>query len=1494
MRLLSGYRHRFAGIAGGVILFAVFAAVDALSASAQVVDNPGFKALPRPINYATPLTPANGVKAVIVYGKLAPWTRKAALSVQKAVQNWASVKLELMDDRSATSEETWLLTDACRKKPMIVIGNAKDNRVMHALGTRYLLQSNRTWPGGDRYIIRTVFEPFAADVNYIVLEASNEAGMDGALTKFSELLKTFPKDAAATIPHTRVVAGVKDKWWINQGSWKPPAEMASNLNRSASELALAYKGQPVLAGDDFAKAGLGGEIFYHTLGGMAERPPEVRPTVTLDEGTLRAMAAMWLLGYRAVGGRTHRPFDHYGAMNSIIGLRCLLQAGILNENEVNEFESSMTLSGAYPNEYIYDHIGSDSGVVGGAWGGRHCMACLLITVHTLDYVLYHCSMDEKTLKEIQRRYDGARKTTARFVRSYRDNGDDSCLGEDTLLQFYCVLHQGFMENVRNGSLRRSADFSMLTVDNIYVPGEYPLYGCYAGLAGFSSGPGGITSPFVGRGLIDAAAFYYDDPQYRWLAKNWLGLRWSVATQLLFFHLDTEGKMVKPVMYDGVRVLPYDERLYGVLKNPEAIRRADVPARMAPEPFEKAIDRAAFRDGLNPDDAYLFLAASQDLSRSYPAQNNSIARYTDLSEVWLFTNTTSTTTWARSVVSISNGKSYIPRAACVLEALANLGEVSAIASKEQGIAGSDWTRTIVHWRGHYFAVLDRVEARQNDEFSFVCRWRSLHPAAMEKGFWTAMAPSGSAMRIQNTDGLFQTAEHWELDGSARPYVLQQFKGGKLAKGQSETYQNLLFVSGKGRPDEFEARRASPNAMIIKGKTPAGGHLALIGTDGRIPLSDFETDAVIYDVMGNRLHLAEVTVLKAKAADGMKEVFRAQKPVNVLLDCETGQGEIEVKGDKPVEVSLPGRQVSDMFLPGKQPLTIPDSAKLPKPAAALENLWDHSKGASAAASQSIEETKQLFKAVVSSEALQRPLRRLNRFALASTPAPLAQAGRYQTWPNADNLEITLTFPEPTDVSCLRLVTITKMAAMYGIGSEGYGQPHYLAGDFKFSLVVSGDNFQKDVRKIDQPAATYEETPSVSVGHFSMLRLPTWRLAVGDKARQIKLMPRATTKERAAFHLTDLEVYAADRVDDLAVQAFAADIDGDGANELVVGTSEKELAAYDSDGKLLWRKTFFPGDVHAMAVADLEEDGKAETLVYLTSEELRRVNGDGTERPVGYVRNAQLESPTQRAASGSVTTIGVWAPAGAANKEVLMWSEPMFRIFPDGKVKLETGKIGHPQGVGRLMNLYPNEPEVLVTVGGYSVTLWAARIDQKGGYVQLGSKPTAGPASGENRGLGLVKPVDLPGYKGVLTAIEGGVNWYPIAAFLPSSKEQGWAFATGGVPAVAALAEDITGDGVPEVFLARQDGFVNVFNLADGKSLGLLNTGEPVLGMAMLKAKDGKPRLAVGTKFAVHLFGPDLKPIGRQAIPAAAFVGPGGKERDRAYVVDAAGKVTVLLIQ
>jgi hypothetical protein len=198
-------------------------------------------------------------------------------------------------------------------------------------------------------------------------------------------------------------------------------------------------------------------------------------------------------------------------------------------------------------------------------------------------------------------------------------------------------------------------------------------------------------------------------------------------------------------------------------------------------------------------------------------------------------------------------------------------------------------------------------------------------------------------------------------------------------------------------------------------------------------------------------------------------------------------------------------------------------------------------------------------------------------------------------------------------------------------------------------------------------------------------------------------------------------------------------------------------------------------------------------------------------------------------------------------------------------------------------------------------SSRLDAKGNYPSLGYKQLVGPDSGESRGLGLVQGVDVPGFKGLVVAIEGQAAAFPIASFLPpppgAKAPEGWQYGTGGVPAVAALVEDINGDGVPEVLLARTDGFVNVLRLTDGSLSGLMSTGHPIVGMAVLKGQGGKHCLAIGTKFGVHLFAPDqngYQKLGSTALPVAAFAGPGGPQRDRVYVVDPAGCVTVLVLK
>ena len=549
----------------------------------------------------------------------------------------------------------------------------------------------------------------------------------------------------------------KKHWAPDSWPWTPPPEYGEAAGRTVAQIAMGFKGKPGLPGEGELSTPAWRAITY-VRGGFCGQTPANTPTLCpMTPAQMRIAAAMMLNGCRAVGGRTHAPPNHYGATGSILGIRAVFQSGVLDEKELNEFESRMVLSAAYPNEYWYDCINADNGYINEV-GDRHAAACLLATVNLLDYVLSHCRMDDKTRKEIECRAEGARKTTAHYIRSFRDNFDTWELGETTMLYYYAMFHQGMMECVRNGNLRLAADMYIMTSDNI--PDHWATPGCYAGLDSYIGTYTGMAkNSWHGRGIVTAAAYYYDDPEYRWYSRQagavLQGYHGSVGGPFNGMTWDL-GDTKEPARYLGVRTLPFDERLYDLAVNPRKESRwttkrpgvPTVPGSADPWPRLGLLDRAAFRDGMTPNDAYMFLAASQCVNGPdgiNSLQNNSIARFTDLGEIWLFTNTKNFTGWSKSMVSISNGKPYKPLAACTLEASANLGDVSAISSKDHGVDGTDWTRTIVHWRGHYFVVLDRIEALADDEYNMVCRWRGMQPAAFSAKshrVWVADAPSGN--------------------------------------------------------------------------------------------------------------------------------------------------------------------------------------------------------------------------------------------------------------------------------------------------------------------------------------------------------------------------------------------------------------------------------------------------------------------------------------------------------------------------------------------------------------------------------------------------------------------------------------------------------------------------------------------------------------------------------------------------------------------------------
>ena len=97
---------------------------------------------------------------------------------------------------------------------------------------------------------------------------------------------------------------------------------------------------------------------------------------------------------------------------------------------------------------------------------------------------------------------------------------------------------------------------------------------------------------------------------------------------------------------------------------------------------------------------------------------------------------------------------------------NTARVAAFSSVCPNSGNTEWTRTLVHRRGHYFVALDRSNALEDGDYTFTCRWRSVYPQVLADGVCTVAAGDGVTLEIISADPVRQQSVHTEPDGTTR--------------------------------------------------------------------------------------------------------------------------------------------------------------------------------------------------------------------------------------------------------------------------------------------------------------------------------------------------------------------------------------------------------------------------------------------------------------------------------------------------------------------------------------------------------------------------------------------------------------------------------------------------------------------------------------------------------------------------------------------------------
>ncbi|MGQ9555569.1 MAG: FG-GAP-like repeat-containing protein [Anaerolineae bacterium] len=557
------------------------------------------------------------------------------------------------------------------------------------------------------------------------------------------------------------------------------------------------------------------------------------------------------------------------------------------------------------------------------------------------------------------------------------------------------------------------------------------------------------------------------------------------------------------------------------------------------PFESAFDKLAFRAGFHPDSECLLLdGLSCGGHRHY--DGNSFIRLTALGRIWLADCDyyCSTPNFHNGILPWRNGRSEIIPPFTRREIVADLANCGFSRTTVKGYAGCDWERNIIWRKGRYFLVADVMRALADGQYDFRALWRVLGESEVRDST-LEVRQQDRALAIINGDGATLglkadtlTSRNWQVYKFAEPivHVLQQDKSQVLGSGQVSVFLNVLYphLVSGALP---EAKRVGDGSLLLKEKDGIGW----LGTATVTPpQSPGATDATMWCIMSSSISLAQATYLRCGTFS-----LQADRPLSIELDLTSGRGVaitdfatlVTLKAPKVEVLALDGHQRAFASTDGSIGFTVPEGR--------------------------------------------------HEFALQPWPAGAQWGGL------AVVLALAWEQASRTPTGAAALAQMQGEEPAWALPSESTFTvlcPVEAAGQ---TLVAAGDDGGRIWLLSPQGAVL-------------------WRVAVGGKATALVV---AGFTEKGPVVVAGSDACAVSAIDlsgrllwqyqvpyykrDGIVRVLlAADLNGDGCDEVIVGAENWHYYALDREGKLLWQYE----SVHAStaaAVADVDGDGQPELL-------------------------------------------------------------------------------------------------------------------------------------------------------------------------------------------------------------------------------------------------------------------------------------------------------------
>jgi len=1311
--------------------------------------------------------------------------------------DWAEVARELQAMvRELTGAELPIVPageveeEAMRQQTAIVVGNVVVNREMLYLYSHGYIFPDDYYPGDGGYEVRTVHDPWATGHNVLSIGASDPEGARAGLAALRETLQAGEELVLEPTLLVELSADARQRWG-RDFDIDPDEEWLQSLQESA-ERALDT-GQH---GGLFSNASTVGESYQRTG----------------KDGYARAFA--WLV-LRAKEHRDTNPTTYggpWGMDSDFRAYRVFPAWDVVEESPALTAEERMAVTRVLF-QWMQEAVVPPAASMMGATRPRHnhntfpSLGCMYAGEYFEKY--YQAGEGTRWLQVA----DDCFRHQAQAFKPHED-----CNGYQWLTLYHTLLYHLARPDFtyfENGNARRSADYAIMCMDNL---GYSVTYGDTGAFTGWWS-----EMPF-----LHGAEWYYRDGRYCWATDK----KRAVSGRLGISWFAVKSQPQEPIDLLGARAFPVDPLYFEAQHGDEQMS------------LEQAVDKIVFRDGFDPEDQYLLLDGLNNGGHKH-YDGNSISRMTANGRIWLADASymASLPKYHSTALVLRDGQSGPLPDFCELEHMRDLPSVALSETVLRDYAGVDWHRNIFWLKGAWFVVADEMQAREAGDYSFRMLWHTIGDVTLGDDGMT-VRQQGQYCDIRMTPELRFTLEHDEEYGQNwRGYefiedaVVHKMTGiwnGHLDAGQQITLFTLLHPSGD-TPSTLRLTRLGPDAVAVTGEGVAPTLVAVGGPDALMALADqvrirghatvarpgllalFDTESMEYqwevmDFYGGRD--VEMALGKGDIVTYLSAGRTAQPSDQFITE---NYPEIAAVSDDQVQAML-GAAIAAAPPPERQE---PAGAAAPE----MTRLWSYGEKLE---SYLLTGNQGMFGAVdtgVTLAAQPDPLPH-NVFQgpeeQSNTVDSIVDGGVQSTddctqWDDDQTVTVTMDFD--------RVYEIDSIAVRAWFATSSSKGKLFQLQDIRID--ASDDAFEGDERTIVEFTDTEMHGNWGAPGHAPHL----YGFADLDtQARNLRFT--FTPRPGTAVYIAEIEVWGgAEGIEQLAlrpgsnvpVHSFIAldpaDIDGDGADEIIAGSTNGKVYLFESDGTVTWTREI-GGPVRAVSAARLAGQDRPAVVAGGTSATLFAFSAQGDELWT-------TEMPRYKRA-GVITTVFPADLDGDGSDEVVAGTESWryyafdatgAEIWRVESVRMSTvGAAGDLDGDG--------QDEV---VAGTEYHSWP--VYDSDGKKMFGYPPRTGPGCND------VALTDLTGDE-LPDIIFAGLDSFVHA--VSATGDLLWKFGTGdSVSAVAA----VEGEGDARVVAGSRS-----FNLygfaADGTIAWRHDLGDPIVDVATLTTDQGQ-RIAATTE-------------------------------------------------